>query len=113
MKAKFHCNCAVTRKEILGAANAKRKALGKVTINYMTLHFIIHDAIQSFVDNCVDPDCVDAGPNPFMPHRKMGSNHIYTGQQAQRIFNLAVQHRYRRRTKRMMPSVKRQMAAAL
>lgn len=113
MKAKFHCNCAVSRKEILGAANAKRRSLGKVSITYAALHAIIHDAIQSFVDNCVDPDCVGAEPNPFMPHRKIGNNHIYRGEMAQRIFRLAVQHRYRRRTKRMNPTAKRQPMAAL
>ena len=113
MKAKFRCNCAVSRREILGAVNARRKVLGKVAITYATLHHIIHDAIQSFVDSCVDPDCYDSGPNPFMPNRRLGSNHIYTGTQAQRLFRLGVIHVHSRRSKRMMPNRKARSLAAL
>lgn len=113
MKAKFRCNCAVSRREILGAVNARRKALGKVSITYLTLHHIIHDAIQSFTDSCVDPDCYDSEPNPFMPDRVVGSNHIYSGAKAQRIFRLGVIHVHRLRTKRMMPTRKSDALAAL
>lgn len=113
MKAKFRCNCAVSRREILGAVNARRKVLGKVSITYVTLHRIIHDAIQAFTDSCADPDCFDSEPNPFMPNRRIGSNHIYTGAQAQRVFRLGVLHVHHRRSKRMMPARKSHALAAL
>lgn len=111
MKAKFRCGCVVSRREILGAVNARRKALGKVTITYTTLHHIIHDAIQAFVDSCVDPDCYNSEPNPFVPNRRLGSNHIYTGTQAQRLFRLGVIYVYSRRSKRMTPNRKVSISA--